>query len=110
MDEEFLSCEVNGIEGELCHLTDSQATAKHEHEHGPIPGASEGPEQSVEFFMDHVSGKGFWHSEAIALSDRVNHGDLFVLDQVVIELPDPLEVTVDGLWLEPLCHEEVDIV
>jgi len=57
-----------------------------------------------------VFGKGFGHSEAIALSDRVNHGELLFLDQVVIELPDPLEVAVDGLWLEPLCHEKVDIV
>ena len=55
-------------------------------------------------------GKGFWHPEAIALSDRVNYGDFFFLDQVVIELPDPLEVAVDGLGPEPPCDEEVDVV
>ena len=39
MDDKSLSPEVNGIECELCHFTDPKAAAKHEHEHGPIPGA-----------------------------------------------------------------------
>jgi len=110
MDDESLSSEVNGIEGEVCHLTDPHATAKHEQEHGPIPGVFDETEQSVELFVSHMPGERFWHSEAIALSDRVNHGKLLFLNQVVVELPDPLEVAVDGLWFETSFHEEVDIV
>jgi hypothetical protein len=58
----------------------------------------------------HVLWKGFRRSETIALSDWVSHGESLILNQVMIELPDPLQMAVDGLWLKASPHKEIDIM
>ena len=54
--------------------------------------------------------KGLWCSEVVALSNRVCYRNPLLLDQVMVELPDPLQVAVDGLRLQSLCHEGIDIL
>lgn len=110
IDDEPSSEEVYGPDGEVCHLSHPEAAAKHEHEHGPIPRTPQGAEQHLQLFPSEMLGKGLGCSEAVALSDWVCHRNPLLLDQVMVELPDPLQVAVDGLRLEPLPHELVDIL
>ncbi len=60
--------------------------------------------------VSEVFRQGFGCSEAVAAFDRVWDGELFFLNQVVVELPDPLEMAVDGLGFEPPTHESIDIL
>lgn len=99
IDDEPSSHEVYGPEGEICHLCHPEPAAKHEREHGPVPRTPQGAEQHLQLLLPEMLGKGLRCSEAVALSNRVCHRNSLLLDQVMVELPDPLEVAVDGLGL-----------
>jgi len=110
VDGEHSSYELYGSKAEVGNLCHPQATAKHQHEHGPIPWDIDGLEENIQLLLVQVFGKGLRHPEAIALFDWVRDRYLLLVDQVMIELSDPLQVAVDGLCLELAPHEKVDIV
>lgn len=109
-DQQSLPSQVDVPKAEICHLTDPEPRAKHEHKDGSISGRLQGFKQKVHLMVSEVFGKGLRGSEAVAAFNGVGDGELLFLNQVVVELPDPLEMAVDGLGFEPPAHELVDIL
>lgn len=101
---------VYGTERKTCYLCYPQPTAEHQHEHSPIPMAIDGLEENIQLLLSQVFGKGLGHSEAIVFFDRVDHRYLLLVNQVMIEVPNPLQVAVDGLWPKPSPEKEINIV
>ena len=52
-----------------------------------------------------------WSGQAqgVAPFDRVDHGDLLLMDQVVVKAPDAVQMAVDGLGTQPSIQQMINV-
>ena len=110
LDEKLPMLEVQDTEREMSNLLDPQPAAKHQHEHGPVARSFDRLEEALHLLVLQVPGQRPGHLQGMVLPDRIDDVQNALFPQVVIELADAVQMTVDGLGLQPPSHQLVDVV
>ncbi len=107
-DKNLSSPELYRIQGQLSHLLDSKATAKHQHEHGPISQIRDAIKECSDLIVLQVSGQ--WLGEAQRdPGDRVDYGPALLIDEIIEEETNRLQMTGDRLRRASLSEKMIDI-
>ena len=101
---------VHSPERQLGDLLDPQPAANHQHEHGPVARSSDDLEEALDLLVLQVPGQRPRHLQGMRVLHRVCDVQDALVPQKVIELPDDVELAVDGLGLQAPPHQLVDVV
>ena len=94
----------------MSNLLDSQPAAKHQHEHGAVAWSFDRLEEALHLLILQVPRQRPRHLQGMVLPDRIDDVQNALIPQVVVELPDTVQMTVDGLGLQPPSHQLVNVV
>lgn len=81
----------------MSNLLDPQSAAKHQHEHGAVTQSLDRLEEALHLLILQVPRQRPGHLQGMVLPDRIDDLQGALIAQVVVELPDAVQMTVDGL-------------